>query len=54
MRETVGDRLGDKASGGVHSWDEAIEMIDAGASRLGVSATVAILTGEDAGEKSGY
>lgn len=54
MRATVGDRLGVKASGGVHSWDEALEMIDAGASRLGVSATVAILTGADAGDKAGY
>src|SRR5699024_1814385 len=54
MRETVGDRLGVKASGGIHSKDEALAMIDAGASRLGVSATVAILTGEAAGTKSGY
>jgi len=54
MRETVGDRLGVKASGGIHSKDEALAMIDAGASRLGVSATVAILTGEATGTKSGY
>ncbi|WP_034529049.1 deoxyribose-phosphate aldolase [Secundilactobacillus oryzae] len=45
MRETVGPDFGVKASGGVHSYDEAIEMIEAGATRLGVSATVAILTG---------
>ncbi|WEV39656.1 deoxyribose-phosphate aldolase [Lactobacillus sp. ESL0681] len=43
MRETVGDRLGVKASGGIHSYDEAMAMIEAGASRLGVSATVDIL-----------
>lgn len=43
MRETVGDRLGVKASGGIHSYEEAIAMIDAGASRLGVSATTKIL-----------
>ncbi|GAA3024856.1 deoxyribose-phosphate aldolase [Tetragenococcus solitarius] len=43
MRETVGDRLGVKASGGIHSYEEAIAMIDAGASRLGVSATAKIL-----------
>lgn len=43
MRETVGDRLGVKASGGIHSYDEAIAMIEAGASRLGVSATKQIL-----------
>ncbi|KFN90179.1 deoxyribose-phosphate aldolase [Tetragenococcus muriaticus PMC-11-5] len=45
MRETVGDRLGVKASGGIHSFEEATAMIDAGASRLGVSATAKILEG---------
>ncbi|AKP65401.1 deoxyribose-phosphate aldolase [Levilactobacillus koreensis JCM 16448] len=54
MRETVGDRLGVKASGGIHSREEALAMIDAGASRLGVSATVAILTGDAASAKAGY
>ncbi len=44
MRQTVGDRLGVKASGGIHSKEEALAMIDAGASRLGVSATVKILS----------
>lgn len=43
MRKTVGDRLGVKASGGIHSRQEALAMIEAGASRLGVSATVKIL-----------
>lgn len=43
MRKTVGDRLGVKASGGIHSREEAIAMIEAGASRLGVSATKKIL-----------
>ena len=43
MRKTVGDRLGVKASGGIHSRQEALDMIAAGASRLGVSATVKIL-----------
>lgn len=45
MRQTVGDRLGVKASGGIHSYEEAISMIEAGANRLGVSATVKILEG---------
>ncbi|HIW71120.1 MAG TPA: deoxyribose-phosphate aldolase [Candidatus Levilactobacillus faecigallinarum] len=54
MRETVGDRLGVKASGGIHTKDEALAMIDAGASRLGVSATVAILTGKAAAKSAGY
>ncbi len=44
MRKTVGDKLGVKASGDIHSRKEALEMIEAGASRLGVSATVAILS----------
>ncbi|WP_167628627.1 deoxyribose-phosphate aldolase [Listeria valentina] len=43
MRKTVGDRLGVKASGGIHSKEEALAMIEAGASRLGVSATKQIL-----------
>ena len=45
MRATVGDRLGVKASGGVRTADEALAMVGAGATRLGVSATVAILDG---------
>lgn len=44
MRKTVGNKLGVKASGGIHSRQEALAMIEAGASRLGVSATVKILS----------
>ena len=44
MRETVGDRLGVKASGGIRTAAAAQEMVDAGASRLGLSATVSILS----------
>lgn len=43
MRDTVGDRLGVKASGGIHTYDEAMSMINAGADRLGTSATLDIL-----------
>lgn len=43
MRETVGDRLGVKASGGIRTLAAAQEMLDAGASRLGLSGTAAIL-----------
>ncbi len=46
MRETVGDRLGVKASGGVHSKAEAEAMIEAGATRIGASASVKIVTEE--------
>ena len=43
MRETVGDRLGVKASGGVRTLDAVIDMAEAGASRVGASGTKAIL-----------
>lgn len=43
MRKTVGDSMGVKASGGIHTAKEAQAMIDAGASRLGTSATLALI-----------
>lgn len=43
MRQTVGPDFKIKAAGGIHSLAEAEAMIDAGADRLGVSASVAIL-----------
>ena len=43
MRETVGQRLGVKASGGVRTLDAIIDMIDAGATRVGSSSTDAVL-----------
>ena len=43
MRKTVGPDTGVKASGGIHNADEAQAMVDAGASRLGTSATLAII-----------
>lgn len=45
MRETVGDRLGVKASGGIRTTAAALAMIEAGASRLGLSASRQILEG---------
>ncbi|MFM8268629.1 MAG: deoxyribose-phosphate aldolase [Pseudomonadota bacterium] len=45
MRETVGDGFGVKASGGIRSYDDAVKMIKAGATRLGTSASVAIVQG---------
>lgn len=45
MRETVGDRLGVKASGGIRDTATALAMLDAGASRLGLSGTRAVLDG---------
>lgn len=48
MRATVGDRLGVKASGGIRDYDTAVAMIEAGASRLGLSGTAAVLDGAPA------
>ncbi len=45
MADAVGGRLGIKASGGIRSTDEALAMIEAGATRLGLSATRAVLDG---------
>lgn len=48
MRKTVGDKLGVKAAGGIHTYAEAKALIDAGADRLGASAGIQIL--KEAGE----
>ena len=44
MRETVGPDMGVKAAGGIHNREEAQAMIDAGASRIGASSGIAIVT----------
>ncbi|MDP4105014.1 MAG: deoxyribose-phosphate aldolase [Bacillota bacterium] len=46
MRKTVGPDLGVKASGGVRSREDALAMIEAGATRIGASAGIAIVNGE--------
>lgn len=43
MREAVGDRARVKASGGIRDLATAVAMIEAGADRLGMSATMAVL-----------
>ena len=43
MRQTVGPDMGVKASGGIHTFEEAQALIEAGASRLGASKGVAIV-----------
>ena len=43
MRKTVGETIGVKASGGIRTYADAIAMIEAGASRIGASASRAIL-----------
>ncbi|UBH08426.1 deoxyribose-phosphate aldolase [Macrococcus armenti] len=48
MRKTVGTVMGVKASGGVRSYEDVMKMIEAGATRIGASAGVQILKGEEA------
>jgi deoxyribose-phosphate aldolase len=43
MRQTVGSALGVKASGGIRTLAEAEALLEAGANRLGLSATLSIL-----------
>lgn len=43
MRKTVGSNMGVKASGGIHSKEEALALIEAGATRLGASSGVKIM-----------
>lgn len=45
MHATVGGTLGIKASGGIKTWEQACALIDAGATRLGLSGTRAVLDG---------
>jgi deoxyribose-phosphate aldolase len=45
MAATVGGRLGVKASGGIRTAEHAVAMLDAGATRLGLSGTRAVLAG---------
>jgi deoxyribose-phosphate aldolase len=47
MRAVVGDDMGVKASGGVRTAADARKMLEAGANRLGASASVAIVTGRE-------
>ena len=46
--------MGVKASGGIRSIDDALQMIEAGATRIGASASVAIVHGESKVTSSGY
>jgi deoxyribose-phosphate aldolase len=47
MRKTVGPDLGVKASGGVRDRETALKMIEAGATRIGASSSIAIVKGEE-------
>jgi deoxyribose-phosphate aldolase len=56
MARTVGalggGRLGVKASGGIRDLPTALAMIEAGATRLGLSGTASVLAGFDAGTEA--
>lgn len=59
MRETVGPEMGVKASGGVRTYEDARQMIAAGATRIGASAGIRIVqealgTAADAHTTEGY
>jgi len=49
MRKAVGPELGVKASGGIRTYADARAMIDAGATRIGASAGIAIVEGQQRG-----
>lgn len=48
MRRIVGSDMEVKASGGIRTQEDAEKMIEAGADRIGASASVAIVTGKKA------
>jgi len=45
MRQTVGNSMGVKASGGIRNFEQALAMVEAGASRIGASSGIAIVNG---------
>jgi deoxyribose-phosphate aldolase len=45
MRSAVGERMGIKASGGIRDTETAERMVEAGATRIGASASVKIVGG---------
>jgi deoxyribose-phosphate aldolase len=54
MRETVGPKMGIKASGGIKTSEDIQEMIAAGATRIGASAGVEIVSGKTGGASGKY
>ncbi len=45
MRQTVGPDIGVKASGGIRTYEQAVALVNAGANRLGLSASADVLAG---------
>jgi deoxyribose-phosphate aldolase len=54
MRQTVGPTMGVKASGGIRDFSTAKALIDAGATRIGASAGIAIVTAAPGDQNAGY
>jgi len=54
MRETVGLKMGVKAAGGINTAGDARAMITAGANRIGASAGIRIVTGDEGGSGESY
>ncbi len=52
MRRCVGTEMGVKASGGVRDLETALKMIEAGATRIGASASVSIVNESGTGQKN--
>ena len=44
IRETVGNKMKIKASGGIKTYEDALEMIKSGADRIGTSASIDIIS----------
>jgi len=53
MRRVVGPEMGVKASGGVSNYDDAKNMVAAGATRIGASAGIKIVQGELEAHRTG-
>ncbi len=51
LRKLVGPDMGVKASGGIRTTDDALQMIRAGATRIGASSSVAIVSGLETSSK---
>jgi len=47
MKKTVGSRLKVKAAGGIKTFEDALKMVEAGASRIGASGAVEIIEGKE-------
>lgn len=55
MKEVAGGIIEVKAAGGVRSYEDAVAMIEAGATRIGTSGGIGIISGDkDAGNSTGY